>query len=148
MTSLRHQLTSWLLRYHIYDIIGIGAWQEVYAMLHQNFNDITNWKSVDRTSDFLKQFFSRVFNFYFLLNGDHLLKERIYFPRGKFFTLRTDSFLKGLQCPEKQTGSRKTYPLCKISVKLWQCTLSREKLYKNFCFRSDPFTSTCKLNMY
>ena len=41
-----------LLPYHIYDIFGIGAWQTVYAMLHQFFNDITN-----------RNFFNRIFRF-------------------------------------------------------------------------------------
>ena len=41
-----------------------------------------------------------------------LLKERICSPRSKFFPLRADPILKGLHCPEKQTGSHKNcFPL-------------------------------------
>ena len=47
-------------RYSCYDDISltslVEAWQTVYAMLHQIFNDTTKWNSVNSIlSDFLKQ---------------------------------------------------------------------------------------------
>ena len=44
-----------MLQLQIYDIIGIGAWQTVYAMLHQLFNDITTEILSTVTSACLKQ---------------------------------------------------------------------------------------------
>ena len=45
-------MTSQLLLYQIYDLIGIGAWQTVYAMLFKFFNDITNWNSFNGNFSF------------------------------------------------------------------------------------------------
>ena len=39
MTSLRHQYD---VIFYMYDVIGTGTWQTVYAVLHQIFIDITN----------------------------------------------------------------------------------------------------------
>ena len=46
-----------------------------------------------------------------LISGQ-LLKKRICSPRSKFFPLREDPILTGLNCPGKQTGSPKScFPL-------------------------------------
>ena len=36
----------------IYEVIGIGAWQTVYAVLYEFFTDITNWISLNNNSKF------------------------------------------------------------------------------------------------
>ena len=54
---------------------------------------------------------------YFFIYASHLirgqlLKKRICSFRSKFFPLRVDPILKGLLCPENQTGSHKScFPL-------------------------------------
>ena len=47
-----------------------------------------------------------------LIRGQ-LLKERICFPRSKFFPVRVDLILKGLHCPGKGTGSHRSCFPCK-----------------------------------
>ena len=42
-----------------------------------------------------------------LIRG-HLLKRTVCSSRSKFFPLRVDPILKGLHCPEKETGSHKS----------------------------------------
>ena len=48
-------MVSLLLRQYIFDVIGIEAWQAVFAMLHQIFNAITNWILSTEISDFLQK---------------------------------------------------------------------------------------------
>ena len=45
-------MTSKLLQYDIYDVIGIAAWQTMYAMLRQIFSDITDRNPFKRTFKF------------------------------------------------------------------------------------------------
>ena len=46
---------SLLLRSYIYDVICMGAWQTVYAMLHQFFNDIRNFFKTQTCACFTKR---------------------------------------------------------------------------------------------
>ena len=46
----------------LYDVIGIGAWQTVYAIFHQFFKDITNWNSFNRNFRVSQIFFLKLFN--------------------------------------------------------------------------------------
>ena len=56
-------MTSDLLWEHICDVIGIGAGQTVYAVLHQFFSDIKNEILSTEISDFDKQInFLKLFN--------------------------------------------------------------------------------------
>ena len=86
-------MTPELQSKHIYDVIRKGAWQTVYAMLCQIFNDVTIWNSFNRnfrfsqTNNFLKSFNSV---FEVRKSADQQKKSfivYIYFPRDHYSQL-------------------------------------------------------------
>ena len=71
--SLSHQVTSLLLLKHIYDVTDAGAWQTIYTILRQFFNDIINRNSLNSKKQMI---FLKSFNLVLYINYSQLSMSR------------------------------------------------------------------------